>query len=44
MIFVFAGEHFLFDIIGKRQTQPGHEYLIVHGRTVDGYDRKFYDN
>ena len=40
---VFAGEHFLFDVIGKRQLQPG-KNTIVNGRNKDGYNRSDYGN
>ena len=40
--FVFAGEHFLFDIIGQRQLQPG-KNTIVPGREASGYSRDLYN-
>ena len=42
-VLVFAGEHFLFDYIGDRQTLPG-DKTIVNGRAVDGYKRENWDN
>jgi len=41
LIFVFLGEHFLFDVIGERQLQFGKK-TIVPGRKLDGFDRHFY--
>lgn len=41
LIFVFLGEHFLFDVIGQRQLQPG-KRTIVTGRTIDGFDKHYY--
>ena len=35
MVVVFAGEEFLFDIIGQRQIRPGSEYLVISGRKGD---------
>ena len=41
-VVVFAGENFLFDIIGQRQIKSGSEYLVISGRKgdfdVDDYD------
>jgi Ca2+ transporting ATPase len=41
LIFVFLGEHFLFDIIGQRQLQFG-KNTIVSGRVINGFDRSYY--
>ena len=41
LIFVFLGEHFLFDVIGGRQLKPG-KRTIVTGRAIDGYDKHYY--
>jgi Ca2+ transporting ATPase len=41
LIFVFLGEHFLFDIIGQRQLQIGQK-TIVPGRVLSGFDKSFY--
>jgi Ca2+ transporting ATPase len=41
LIFVFLGEHFLFDVIGQRQLQYGKQ-TIVSGRTLSGFDRSYY--
>ena len=42
MMLVFYGERFLFDIMQKRQLQPGTNH-IVSGRLEDGYNRKDHD-
>lgn len=44
LIFVFAGEHFLFDIMGKRQQSGKSGSRIVTGRTKDGYEYDDYNN
>jgi Ca2+ transporting ATPase len=43
LIFVFLGEHFLFDIIAERQLQFG-KNTIVSGRSLSGFDRGYYRN
>ncbi len=41
LIFIFAGDKFLVDPIGKRQLQPNSN-LIVNGFEVYGYDKDNY--
>lgn len=41
LIFVFLGEHFLFDVIGQRQLAYG-KNTIVSGRVISGFDRSYY--
>lgn len=43
-IFVFAGEHFLFDVIGKRQQSGKSGYRIVSGRKTDGFTFNLYED
>lgn len=44
LIFVFAGEYFLFDVIGKRQQSGWSGYRIVTGRAIDGFKFKTYND
>lgn len=41
---MFAGEYFLFDVIGKRQQSGLSGYRIVPGRTIDGFTFKIYND
>ena len=44
LIFVFAGEHFLFDVIGKRQLSGRSGYRIIPGRAIDGFTFSIYED
>ena len=42
-VLIFLGERFLFDVIGRRQLQPGSDILIFSGRKRDGFDQELND-
>lgn len=39
---MFVGEHFLFDVIGKRQLSGKSGYRIVSGREISGFKYSLY--
>lgn len=44
LIFVFVGEYFLFDVIGKRQLSGWSGYRIVPGREISGFKYSIYQD
>lgn len=43
LVIVFTGENFLFEFYRTEQMVPGSN-MIIHGREVDGYNKKLFNN